>query len=433
MNRLLELKQQRAVVIDKAKALNELAATEKRLLSTDEKTSFETMWTEIRGFNGTIEALEQEAQMDTSIQVTRQRTVEREAREIRDGKKGVDSPEKKRAFHLYLRGGMELVPHELRSELVPGNQFSADFHQNGGGEYRTNAAQSELTGNLGGFVVPQGFYAQVQEALLYYAGMLEAKPNIIDTTMGNDLPVPTDNDTANMGIELGESSPISFATIPFGQVILKAFKYSSNAVLVPIELLQDAGVDIEAHVIKKLGIRMGRILNLRFTSGTGSGQPRGVLLDSPAGKTTAGGQTTTVIYDDIVDLKYSVNKAYRTGAKWMMNDTVLQAILKLVDSNHRPLILDYLTTLQAGEPEQLLGQPIIINNDMPSLGAGNQFMLYGDFSNYWVRRVMNMMIMRLVERYADFGQVGFLAFMRYDGRMVDAGTHPIKALVNASS
>jgi len=434
MNRLLELKQQRAVVIDRAKALNQKAADEKRTLTSDEATSFETMWTEIRGFNATIDALDKEGQMDAAISRTRERHQEQEQRDIRDGKKKPqDSEERRRAFHLWLRGGMEIVPNELRKELTPGNQFSADFTQNGGGEFRTNAAQSELTGNLGGFVVPQGFYAQVQEALLYYNGVMQAGPTIIDTSMGNDLPVPTDNDTSNMGTELAESSPISYVTIPFGQVILKAFKYSSNGILVPIELLQDAGVDIEAHVIKKIGIRMGRILNLRFTSGSGSGQPRGLLADAPAGVTTTGGQTTSVIYDNIVDLKYSVNKSYRTNAKWMLNDTTLQALLKLKDQNLRPLILDYLTTLQAGEPEQLLGQPIIVNNDMPSMGAGNQFMLYGDFSNYWVRRVMNMMIMRLVERYADVGQVGFIAFMRYDGRMIDAGTHPIKALVNASS
>jgi hypothetical protein len=34
--------------------------------------------------------------------------------------------------------------------------------------------------------------------------------------------------------------------------------------------------------------------------------------------------------------------------------------------------------------------------------------------------------LRLNERYADFGQVGFIAFMRIDGNLVDAGTHPIR-------
>jgi hypothetical protein len=39
-----------------------------------------------------------------------------------------------------------------------------------------------------------------------------------------------------------------------------------------------------------------------------------------------------------------------------------------------------------------------------------------------------MSVLRLNERYADFGQVGFIAFMRIDGNLVDAGTHPINLL-----
>jgi HK97 family phage major capsid protein len=220
---------------------------------------------------------------------------------------------------------------------------------------------------------------------------------------------------------------------------MKAYKYSSRLILVPIELLQDAGVDIEAYVVKMLAIRLGRILNTHFTSGSGTSQPRGVLADAVTGKTGAGGQVTTIIYDDIVDLKYSVNRSYRGNGRWMMNDSTLQYILKIKDQNLRPLILDYLTTLQEGEPERLLGQPLIVNNDMPALGTtgspavGNQSLLYGDFSNYWVRRVMAMLLLRLVERFAEAGQVAFVAFLRMDGRMIDAGTHPIKAYVNPTA
>jgi predicted phage gp36 major capsid-like protein len=43
-----------------------------------------------------------------------------------------------------------------------------------------------------------------------------------------------------------------------------------------------------------------------------------------------------------------------------------------------------------------------------------------------------MSVLRLVERYADYGQVGFIAFSRVDSNLVDAGTHPIAQLIQHS-
>ena len=37
-------------------------------------------------------------------------------------------------------------------------------------------------------------------------------------------------------------------------------------------------------------------------------------------------------------------------------------------------------------------------------------------------------MLRLVERYADYNQIAFVAFQRWDGALIDAGTHPVKYL-----
>lgn len=439
MNRLLQLKQDRAAVAEKAKLLNAKAGEEKRTLTGEEQTQFEAMWAEIRGYTATIEAIEKESQIDAML------LDKREAR--KDAGKGTpgggpEVEQQSEDFRTWIRQGKDAFVNdpELRARMIKhiGNQNALD--------YRTGNPQSVVTGNLGEFTVPQGFYANVIEAMKYYAGMLEAGPYIVTTNSGNDMPVPTSDDTSQVGAIFAENTQITTQEIAFGQVIMKAYKYSSKIVLVPIELLQDSGVDIEAFIVKQLGTRLGRILNTHLTAGNGSGQPRGVLLDAVTGVTGPGttawsgggssGATGGIDYPSIVNVKYSVNRLYRVGAKFMCNDNTLAAILQIKDSNGRPLILDYLTTLQADEPEKLLGQPIIVNNDMPNLGSvgsplvGNQALLYGQFSNYWIRRVMGMIVMRLTERYADMGQVAFLAFLRTDGRMIDAGQHPIKAFVS---
>jgi HK97 family phage major capsid protein len=96
--------------------------------------------------------------------------------------------------------------------------------------------------------------------------------------------------------------------------------------------------------------------------------------------------------------------------------------------------------LAASDPNTINGYSYVINNDMPQIGrngsplVGNNFMLFGDMSKYKVRRVAgDTTVMRLNERYADYLQVGYQAFLRADAQLLDAGTHPIAVLVQAAS
>jgi len=434
MKRILELTQQRGQLAEQAKLLLKKSEDEKRALTAEESQQYSKLVEDIHALTRTITAITQEAEIESIVGNARD-----QRRQLAAPGTAEEAEQRRRdAFGQLLRRGMyeSAVDEELREYLEPGRSGLLNFRLDQNDANRRperRAAQSELTGNLGGYIVPTGFWNQVIEALKWYGGVFEAGPTIITTAMGNDLDIPTENDTAIMGQELAESSPETTQEKTFGQVVMKAYKYSSRMILMPIELLQDSGVDIEGLIVRNLATRLGRIQNLRFTTGDGNGRPRGLLLDAAAGVVAGSGHVSDITYNNLVDLKYSVNRAYRRNAKWMFNDDTLVAILKIVDQNNRPLILDYLNTLQADEPERLLGQPIVINSDMPDLGASNKAILYGDFSNYWIRRVMALLMMRLTERYAEAGQVAYLGFMRTDGRMVDAGTHPIKYFQNAAS
>jgi HK97 family phage major capsid protein len=120
---------------------------------------------------------------------------------------------------------------------------------------------------------------------------------------------------------------------------------------------------------------------------------------------------------------HSVDPEYRAlpGCGWMMPDAMLKTMRKLVDGESRPL---WQPGLVAGEPDTILGKPYFINQSMASPAAGAKTLLFGNLASYFVRDVMDVMVLRLVERYAEYGQVGFLAFSRHDGDLLDAGTHP---------
>jgi HK97 family phage major capsid protein len=63
--------------------------------------------------------------------------------------------------------------------------------------------------------------------------------------------------------------------------------------------------------------------------------------------------------------------------------------------------------------------------------TGQKLMLFGDLSKYLIRDVSSIRLVRLEERYADLDQIAFIAFMRSDGNLLDAGTRPVKWLALA--
>ena len=77
--------------------------------------------------------------------------------------------------------------------------------------------------------------------------------------------------------------------------------------------------------------------------------------------------------------------------------------------------------------------PVVINQAMAVPAASAKPVLFGDFSRYKVRRVKGVRLLRLVERYADSLQVGFIAFQRLDGRSVDASGAAFKCFANPAS
>ena len=89
--------------------------------------------------------------------------------------------------------------------------------------------------------------------------------------------------------------------------------------------------------------------------------------------------------------------------------------------------------LQTKEPDSINGYEYSINQSMPIMAASAKSILFGDLKNYFIRRIAGIQMLRLTERYAEYNQVGFMAFQRWDGQLIDAGTHPIKYLANSAT
>lgn len=295
------------------------------------------------------------------------------------------------------------------------------YHELLGG--RQERAQGVATVAAGLALVAEGFVPRLEKAMLLFGGMMQVA-EVLRTQTGADLPWPTVNDTSQEGALIAENTAVTEQDVTFAETILQSFKYTSKLVRVSIELLQDAEIDVPGTLGDLLGERLGRILNNHFTLGTGSGQPRGLEVAAPIGVTTS--PAASFDADDLIDLSASVDPSYRGNARYMMHDAIATAARKFKDTIGQYL---WQSSLQLGTPDRFNGYPIQINQKMDStVATGNDIAFFGDLSKYKVRIVREVRLRRLVERYAESDQEGFVAFIRADGDLLDAGTAPIKKL-----
>lgn len=308
----------------------------------------------------------------------------------------------KLAFHGYLRG--------LKESTMSGEDKAI---------WETAKERGQVIGtdSKGGFTVPKYFTSEVIKALKFYGGMTEVV-RVLTTTDGNEINMSTFDDTARKAVIVGETVKPANGEVAFGRVSLSAYKYSSGIFRISDELLTDSIIDVEAEVTMAMVEAYGRAFNEHFTLGIGATQPQGILHASAAlGSTPAAAATLTI--DNMVDLMYSLDKAYRKNAVFMFNDKTEAVLRKLKDSTGQPLwnMGDY----AKGLAPTILGKEYVINNDMPLVATGQKSVVFGDFQKgYRARYVNSISIKRLNELYSESGEVGFVSFMRIDGKVLHA-------------
>lgn len=299
---------------------------------------------------------------------------------------------------------------------------------------RFSNTMSTTTDSEGGYTVETEVVQEAMDAMAKI-GSVRQVATVLPTEKGNPINFPTTDGTAEEGELIAENTTATGADIVFGVQGLNTYKFSSKIIAIPFELLQDSAINVEALVRDRCVARIGRAANGYFTTGTGTAQPRGVVTASAEGKVGATGQTTSVLYTDLIDLMHSVDPAYREEGtcRFMLHDTSLAAIRKISDSAGRPIFIPGYAGLGGPVPDTILGQDISINQKMAVMAADAKSILYGDFSKYIVRDVMALTLFRFTDSaYAKLGQVGFLMWSRHGGQYTDVGDS-LKHYANSST
>ena len=399
--------EQRASVHTKMKELVSKATDEKRGLTEDEQTQFDSWDSEFEGLSAKIEQVRKLNKREEQLSDLKDKA--KEDRNISPNELEDNVNSYTDAFKKHVRG-FSLNEEEIRL-------------------LQEQRAQS-TTSTAGGYTIPEGFVNNLEQARLSFGGILEAADTIYTAT-GNTLPFPTTNDTANTGALLAENTQDSEQDITFGVVELGAYKYTSKIVRVSKELVQDSAFNMDALISENIfKERLYRILNTHFTTGDGSSKPKGVVTATTNSYTAP--SASAITNKDLTELEHKVDPAYRVrgNAKcgYMFSDVTFKELKSLTvgTSDSRPI---WQPSYAVGAPDTINGWRYWINQDLDDVNtSGNKSILFGDFSKYKIRIVRDYTLVRLQERYADFHQVGYIGFIRADGDLINAGTHPIAYL-----
>lgn len=296
-------------------------------------------------------------------------------------------------------------------------------------EVRANMS-AQLPGSGGYLVAPGTLSAQFELNMLAFGGVRQVADEFT-TSSGEPFIHPTVDDTGNLGVQLGENTQAMDTGVnpTLGQKQWFAYKFSSTPVLIPSELLEDDQYDLESQLGEMLGIRLGRRTAVSYATGSGSSTPEGIVTGATLGVTAA--SATKIAADEIIRLIHSIDPAYRSqpGVGFLMHDQIILALRLLKDGEGRYL---WQPGLQDNVPDRLSGYPVNICQEMDStVATTKKTILFGLLSKYRIRKVGGVRLYRLQERFRDLDQDGFVAFIREDGKLLQAGTPPVKYLQQA--
>ena len=182
--------------------------------------------------------------------------------------------------------------------------------------------------------------------------------------------------------------------------------------------LEDSAFDLEGEIRLEAAEQFGVLEGKEFVTGNGVNQAEGFLFNTSI-TDVAGDTSGAISANDVINTFYEPKGVYSQNGSWVMRRSTTKAIRLLKDAVNGQYM--WQPGLLAGQPSLLLGCSIIEAPDMPAIAANALAVAFGDFRRgYWIGDRITMEIQRLVEKYAEYGQVGFMFRKRFNGQVVQA-------------
>lgn len=390
----VELRQQRARVVESMRAINEAAETENRNLSGEEREQFDRHEADFTGLTERIarqEGIEErEAEQARSIS----------DRTRQDGSGPEASPEERSAqvrsaFANFVRRGVgglapeqrALIENTAGEILVPEELETEIYREIPGLTVMRNLATVRTTGSN-----------RVRRRSLTEVSVGWGKLETAGQTLTDSMPsTPTED--------------WSYVEDLYGLAKIGE------------DELDDSDANLEGYVRDSFSRALGDAEDTGFAVGTGhtNEEPVGIFSGNTATGITevASGQANLAAglsADDFKKLIYAVPAQYRRNGSFIMSSATELSLSTLKDGNNRYL---WEPNTQAGRPNTFFGYAINNQEDVAALAANALYASFGDYkAGYRVLDRLGMTVQRLVELYAEDGMIGFKVRRRTGGDVV---------------
>jgi HK97 family phage major capsid protein len=393
------LMERRAALISKAQEMAQKGVTEDRDLTVEEQTAFDGMIAEAGKLQERAKAIKEGEDRGRELEESFRSVT---GREPKMGEQRTESGLAKWAREARIGDSFDVAP-------VRGAEMRALQRARAGVESRAMSAT--------GGVAQDGVYGQLWEYAIATSQILMAGAQVINTADGNTLPFPvatahaaTSDTTVAANAAIGTSD----ATIT---TVNNTVAKNAYLTLVPTELVQDATFDLEGYIARSAGRELGRRVQKVASTAAVAGFTT-VGSTGPTGTSTSLGTQSTAGQgsDLLVDLFHSVLVDYRQSAAWLMADPTAAIVRKLKTSTGDPV---WQPALTAGDPDLVLGKSVYIDPFLPSPGASNKTIYFGEWAALLVRIAGGLRFERSNEYAFGNDQVAFRAIVRSGASVLD--------------
>lgn len=295
---------------------------------------------------------------------------------------------------------------------------------------------------LGQFA-PTEFITEVYGAMAAHDALFDENAvSVMQSTNGRVTQIPTFGDIENVAVvvdESGDTSSSEHLIAAPGQVDSAVYSYRSPLWRLSIEAMQDAEMMGSAvSMFKRFAAdRVARGVGRDLANGNGSNKPLGLIPSliasgvtpitaAGSAKNTGGSEdgTNSIGSQDIANLYYSVNSAYRSQPKaaFFMNDSTRTYLAQIVSKQGVPLVQ------WQGSDAFIFGKPVRVCPSFPGISAGNVSVVFGDGSYWLTRKVINddsyVQLVKEAVGLIEKGQMALRMFSRFGGELLytDAGS-----------
>jgi HK97 family phage major capsid protein len=375
------MKQDKGVKVKAARDITNLAETEKRSLTPEEKGKIDGLLADIR-------------EMDADILREEQLQAQEMAKAPASRQSGDFKKERRAAFFKSLRHGRAMLNAEER------------------------AIVEDSTGAL---MVPEDLEQEIYLATPAYS-VIRNLANIRQTTRDKIARRSLTDVTMGWGkLETG-SLPTEGVITPSKDYIY--VEDLSGLMKIGRDELMDTDQALEAAIVQAFAQKRAYYEDWAFIKGRGHSysEPDGVTLDTTVIANYIDLDTAdTMVPDDLLEIEYDLPTAFKAGASFMLHPTT-EGVVRKVKATSNYLWVNP-TGVQGPSPRTFDGYPMYNSDNLIVPASDNtDRSIVGLFGNwragYTIVDRQGMTVQRLDELYAESGMVGFLFYCRVGGGVV---------------